>query len=256
MYNLLEYNCIGGKTLSLKDYTFTKKEDYIYYLGHLIILTSKYLNLYDNSINKLGILVNEMDLRKRAKAVVESEKYNDFSSMLGFYTNYLSNLIGDQANFALSYQNYRKSVIKNATTHNIAYVIMDQNQKNKLNEITTSRNWGNHVPVSLINATLEKATETPLGENLKLFSSEFEYYEGIWFIQMYDSALETLNKYKEIFELMKDDYSKLTGKKCELYKQTLRVRNYSDSKIPKISYDIQNKKIKTKEEVQREYEQE
>ncbi|KOS61965.1 hypothetical protein FJQ98_19365 [Lysinibacillus agricola] len=241
--------------MSLKGYTFKDASDFIYYLNHLLILTYNNLEVYERLINKLGRYIEEKNLIGDQQQIITSIDYEEFRAMLGYQSNYLNNLIGDHAAFGCSYQNYRKNIELNAVELNLGYVELSQDQREDLNRVTTARNWGNHVPVSLINSTLQKAYNVPIDLTKPIYTAHFNNYDGAWLIDMYQSSLNSLEGYKIIFETMKEDYSKLTGHPCTIEKQLYEIRDMRDLIIPKISADIQSKKGITNEDIRKEYEQ-
>lgn len=235
--------------MDLKGYTFNNKEDFIYYLRHIIIAVTRNLSTYENQINNLGKYIEERNLIERPKRVVSAELYENYRSLLGFTGNYLSNLFGDTAEYGCSYRNYRKNVKKKAQELGIEYVEFTQAQEEELNKITSNRNWGNHVPVSLIHSTEEKAFGKSIDTNLPIFVATFEKFEGMWLVDLYNSNYGGLQLYKEFFKVAVKDYEKLTGKHCVIFEQSYPVRDMSDLIIPKISVGIQTKKIKTIEDI-------
>ncbi|WP_223700061.1 hypothetical protein [Sutcliffiella deserti] len=242
--------------MTLKDYKFNSKEDFIYYLRSLIILTFKNLETYDKQINQLGELIEEKNVIERPKRLVSANIYKNYRNMLGYTSNYLANLFGDTAEYGSSYQNYRRFIKKKSKQLNLDYLEFSQEQDAELNEITSARNWGSHVPVSLMNSTEDRVYEVEIDTNKPIYVADFEKYEGMWLINLYDESARNLKGYKVLFEMMKEEYSVLTGHPCFVIKQDYPVRDMSDLIIPKISSGIQKKRIKTVEDIKKLYEEE
>lgn len=240
----------GVFSMNLKDYNFDSKEAFIYYIQHLVIIISRALERYEKQIVELQEFIEKNKIAENPEVICSADKYENFKCMLGFSCNYLSNLFGDQAKFGTSYQNYRKNVKKRGGEFDMKHVEFSQEQEQELNQVTTLRDWANHVPVSLINSTMVKSFETKIDTQKPIFIAEFNNYEGMWLITLYDQNSELLQGYKRLFELLKQDYKKLTGSPCIVVKNEIPVRSISDLQIPKISYEIQNKKIKSNQEIQ------
>ncbi len=239
--------------LDLRGYTFNTKEDFLFYIHHLIIGIVKNLDIYTKHIDELGELIEERNLIERPKRVVSAEIYDKFNAMLGNSTSNLSNYFGDAADFGSSYRNYRRYIKKKSEKLEIGYVEFTQEQEEELNKVTTARNWGNHIPVSLIHSTMRKAFEEKIDTSKPIFPAYFEKYQGMWLVSLYEQNYKILQSYKELFELLKKDYEALTGNPCLISKVFHEVRDISDLQIPEISYGIQTKKIKTVEDIKAHY---
>ncbi|MCB5235891.1 hypothetical protein [Niallia circulans] len=242
--------------MDLKAYTFNNKEDFIYYLRDILILATKNISNYERKIKDLGNFIEGRNLIERPKRVVSSEIYEDYRSMLGYTGNYLSNLFGDAAEYGCSYRNYRKNVKKKAKELEIEYITFTQEQETNLNEITSARNWGNHVPVSLIHSTKDKAFGEKIDTRIPIFVPIFEKYQGMWLVDLYNSNYANLSRYKDVFKLVVEEYEKLIGNNCIIFEKSVPVRDMSDLIIPIISSGIQNKEIKTIEDIQKIYQEE
>ncbi|MYL35634.1 hypothetical protein GLW05_18825 [Pontibacillus yanchengensis] len=132
---------------------------------------------------------------------------------------------------------------------NLHYQKLTQDQEEELNSVTTSRNWGSHVPSSLVHSTYKKAFNIEVDIDKPIFITEFKNYQGIWLTSLYEESFKNLQGYKGLFELVKKDYEKLTGNPCIIKCNEYPVRDISDLKIPKISYAIQKKEIKNIEDI-------
>ncbi|WP_163971812.1 hypothetical protein [Oceanobacillus halotolerans] len=239
--------------MNLKGYTFNSKEDFVYYIHQLIIGITNTLKRYERQINELGKYIEEKDLIARPKRVVSTDICENYESMLNYTSSYLMNLFGDQANFGMSYQNYRRHVVKKSKELNLDFVTLTEEQKEELNEITTSRDWGSHVPVSLLHSTSHKALNLTVDANNPIKVAEFEKYQGLWLVSLYDVNFRSLEGLKGMFELVKQDYEKLTGNPCRIVIQKYPIRNINDLMIPIISSGIQRKEIKSIEDIQNIY---
>lgn len=217
---------------------FNTKDDFITYLKHLIILASKGIKRYEEQINQLGSYIEDKKLIERPNCLISSKEYENFKSMLMFSHGYLLNLFGDQSEMGISYQNYRKQLKKKDRTLNFNFLELTEEQKAELNKVTTARDWSHHIPASLMHAQNELALERNLAVVNPIFYSDFQKYRGIWLVDLYRESVENLENFKRLLELLKEDYSVITGDPCMVVPITFEIREIDDLKIPKISYDM------------------
>lgn len=237
--------------MNLKDYKFNAVEDFIVYLQHLIIISANNIKFYETQLNNLNNFIQKEGLKDLPKAVVAAEVYEHYRATLTFPYSQLVNIIGDQAAFGLSYQNYRKAIEKKGKKLQIDYYELSLEEKAELNRITTARDWSSHVPVSLIHST-----ERNLNKERKEYLiniPDFKYYEAEWIISLFEQNNANLKGFKTIFELMKNDYSKITNSSDNISWFKASLRSAGDLIIPKISWGIQTKKIKNKDEIIQKY---
>ncbi|WP_411954778.1 hypothetical protein ACKXGF_02870 [Alkalibacillus sp. S2W] len=236
--------------MSLKNYKFNTKEDFVYYINHLIIGISLSLDGLEEQCRELGDFIEERQLRKRPKRVVSYKTYANYVYILDGPVSDLLNLFGDDAENGSSYRNYRKNVKKKSEDLNIDYVRFTQEQQEQLNKVTTARNWGHHNAVSLINAKKEKVYAEKLDASTPIYIPKYRKCSGRLLVEIYDKHTETLNSFKELFQLLKEDYNKLTGYPCLIYEYEVDQKFDGDSIIPEISANIQTKNINSIEEIQ------
>lgn len=245
----------GGVIMNLKEYVFSTKEDFIHYIQHLIFTISNSIEIYEKHIDELSEYIKDRDLLNRPKRVISPDTFHKYNAMLGSSANQLSNLFGDQADFGCSYQNYRRNIKKKAEELHLRYMAFTQEQQEKLNNVTTARNWYCHIPVSLIHSTKRKAFNQEIDISKPLYLSNFEKYQGAWLTSLHLQDKASLEGYKELFELLKQDYKELTGFPCLIQKVNYAVRPIEDMIIPEISFGIQSKKIKTVDAIRAYYQE-
>ncbi|PAE06396.1 hypothetical protein CHI12_16610 [Terribacillus saccharophilus] len=240
--------------MNLKGYKFNTKEDFVYYIQHLIYGISKTMDIFEKHLNELETYIKDRDLAERPKRVISPDIHDRYNSMLGNSSNQLLNYFGDQAELGCSYQNYRKNIKKKSKELNLSYIEFTQEQEEELNNVTTSRNWSNHIPVSLIHSTKRKAFGEEIDVTKPISISVFEKYEGAWLIDLHLQEKNSLDAFKALFELLKKDYKELTGFPCLIQRNTYSLRPIEDLVIPEISFGIQSKKIKTVDDIKAYYE--
>lgn len=242
--------------LNLKKYPFNTSEDFVHYIHHLIVGIYKSIESYEMQFNDLGNFINERNLKERPKRLVSATTYENYVYLLGGPVDTILNLFGDNANDGISYRNYRKNVKDKSKDLNIDYLEFNQEQEEQLNRLTTIRNWGHHQAVSLIHSQREKAFEEKIDTSMPICIPEYQKYHGSWLVKLYERQCEGLISYKELFKLLKQDYEKLTGSPCLVYKQDVEIRKSDESIVPIISAGIQTKTIKTTEDIQKIYNEE
>jgi len=244
-----------GINVSLKEYKFNTKQDFIYYINHLIVGISKSIDALEEQYIDLGEYIEERNLRDRPNRVILYKTYEKYLYLLDGPVGDLLNLFGDNAEYGSSYKNYRKNIKKKSKELNIDYVIFTQEQEAELNAVTTARDWGHHAAVSLINSTEEKAFGAILDASHPIYIPKYKKCSGRMLVNWYDSHTKSLEGYKRLFELLKKDYNKLTGYPCIILKEVLNDKFDDDLIISKISANIQTKIIKTNEDIQNVYNQ-
>ncbi|QNU68085.1 hypothetical protein EHE19_006500 [Ruminiclostridium herbifermentans] len=118
-----------------------------------------------------------------------------------------------------------------------------------INQINNDRNWGSHIPESLLVAQMEivkkKIEEHPgryAAINNPIRIVEFEYYEGAWLVDLYREATNNIKRFERVLQQMKKDYSILIGKSMHIEKVLINTRPIGDLDIPQISNEIQQNK--------------
>ncbi|MGE6756040.1 hypothetical protein ACQKFO_21805 [Rossellomorea sp. NPDC071047] len=225
--------------MTLKKFNFETESDFIFYLKNLLILSFRNINIYETHIRELEQHIEEKKLVERPKRVVSSKTYEDFKARLTNTHSYILNLFGDQSELGTSYQNYRKAAKKKK----ISLLDLSDEQQSELNDITTSRDWSSHIPASLLNSSKERRSNLEIRGPISL--PEFTKYRGIWLVSLYEDSYRNLQDFKGIMDLLKQEYEALTGEPCIISTFNMEVREIDELSIPKLSWLIQDKKIKT-----------
>lgn len=236
--------------MTLKEFKFSTEEDFLYYLKILIILAHKTVNRYEEQVKELEEYIQEHNLIERPKRVVSYKVYEDFRAKLSYTSTYILNLFGDESEFGTSYKIYRKKAKKRG----IKILDLNDEQLAELNEVTTSRDWVCHIPASLLHSSIDRAFNLRVNEGPISFP-EFKRYRGIWLITLFEKCCKNLEGYKGLLNLLKKEYEVLTGEPCIIMPFKEEIREIDDLQIPEISWLIQNKKIKSIEDIKKRYEQ-
>jgi hypothetical protein len=234
--------------LTLKQFKFSDKEDFIYYLRELILLVHKNVVKYEEQVQELELYIEEHKLIERPNRVISPKVYADFRGRLLFISNYLLNAFGDQADLGISYQNYRKAARK----QNIKLLDLSDEEQAELNSLTTSRDWSAHIPASILHSSEERAKN--LRQKGPITYPEFKKFQGIWLVSLYEESYKSLQGFKKWKGILMNEYTSLTDEPCMIVPFSIDVREISDLEIPEISWLIQTKKIKSISEIKEYYE--
>lgn len=164
-----------------------------------------------------------------------------------FLSNYLLNAFGDQADMGVSYQNYRKTARK----QNIKLLDLSDEEQAELNSMTTARDWSNHIPASLLNSSDERANT--LRQKGPITYPEFKKFHGLWLVSLFEESYEMLQGFEKWKSILMKEYYILTGEPCVIESFSVDTRSITDLEIPRISWLIQTKKIKSVSEMKEYY---
>lgn len=232
-------------TNNLKTYKLDKKEDYILYLRHLIIVAHKHMVIYKRYLDNLEKYINKNEYDKKTEILIRPEVYLENQDKINNTLTYLLNLFADDTGIAMSYKKFRRYANKKKIKElQLGLDELDDEMKDIIMQFNNLRNWSSHVPESLFTAQLEIVKKYNL-ENYFMndYSTirilEFEYYEAAWIVDLLKENKNIYSGCSKIFQQMKRDYSKLTGISMRIEKKYYKVRPLKDMDIPKISFEIQ-----------------
>lgn len=227
---------------NFKRFQLDKKDDFIMYLRHLIIAGDKLKKRFKTYLDQLDEIIVQHNLREDPNKKVLSRYYNENNDKInGVYATIL-NLIGDRTETAMSYKKFREL----AERRDFGLTDLNEQLKEDLKMFNHARNWGLHIPESILNARLELAAEgvAELHEN-PLYVPVFTYYEGKWLIDLHRSHINVLTAIDRVFQQMKRDYSVLIEESMRLQRIQYDVRKFEgEIDIPRISFEMQLKKYK------------
>lgn len=120
---------------------------------------------------------------------------------------------------------------------------------NILNQFNDCRNWSLHIPESLFTSQIELTKKMYEDDpsiiqapNNPIYDSKFLLYSSEWLTDLLKENKHLYDGFSKAFLQMKKDYSKLIGEDMYFQKRYYDIRELADMDIPKISYQIQQKK--------------
>lgn len=235
----------------LKNYDLETKENYIIYLKELIILTHKHMMSHKRYIMELNDILEKNNYKEFPTAKIDEIVYEDINDKISNVSNKILNLLGDQTKTAMSYRKFR-ILAQKRMEKGLELGLQDLSKEiwTRIDEFNNWRNWGLHVPESLLTARLEFMNEEITSGRAEvppkkiITIAKFDYYEARWLISLQEEAKNAHNCYSQVFQQMKKDYSMLVGESMRIEYVRYDVRPTSDLNIPRVSMKIQQRKYK------------
>lgn len=185
---------------------------------------------------------------------LEGMTYENLRNKINYLDIFLFNLFADESKFSMSYRKLRKQLDKNGYREKWMLPELPQAILELLNQLNNLRNWGAHIPESMLFAEFEVAEKynKPLSKDLIVrFSTPitvniYNRYKKEWFEDLFNESQLLQESYSKLLQQMKRDYSKLIGKSVEILTRIHDTpRPNEESKdIPGISFEMQNKTYK------------
>ncbi|PGL82602.1 hypothetical protein CN931_14455 [Bacillus sp. AFS054943] len=227
--------------MSNKSFSLQSKNDYIVYLRFLIISSYKSLSSYKKYLSQTEAIIADKKLKERPDSVISHDTYEESRAKLLFVANKLLNIYGDHSNYGMSYKKFREKV-KKAKTLALELPNLDEETKTHLNNLNSMRNWGNHIPESLLISALEISPSLHEPPFSPFTITMFEKCSGQWLISLYEESLRNIELYQNIHAQMMLDYTALIGEFPVILPINPGVRNLDDLEIPTTSWNIQQSK--------------
>ncbi|KAA0781923.1 hypothetical protein [Bacillus sp. BB56-3] len=224
--------------MSKKAFNLKSKNDYIVYLRHLIIPSYKSLSLYKKYLAQVEEIIENKKLNERPNSIISNDIYEESKAKLLFVANHLLNIYGDHSNFAMSYKKFREKAKKDKS---ISLILpnLDEETKSNLNNLNSMRNWGSHIPESLLISQIE-LNPGLLSPPFNPFTvAIFENCSAQWLLSLYEESLRNAELYQKIHTQMMLDYSALIEEFPVLIPVDPGVRTLDDLQIPATSWNIQ-----------------
>ncbi len=236
-----------------KNFKLITTDDFIIYLNFLIILMKMELDKYHYYLLQIDDKINKINLTKENNANISPNDYNDYNDKFRSVSHYILNLVGDDTKGAMSYKRFRRTLEKNAVALSLNADPLDKKIIKLLDYFNTIRNWGLHIPESLLNAhlisTKKEFNQEPRGIILTHLNpigiAEYNYYEGKYLLDLYDENKIFYKKSIEVFHQMKKDYSNMIGKHIKIEKVTNAIKRFEIIKNNEISLKMQMKTYKS-----------
>lgn len=230
-------------------YKFNTLDDFVIYLGELIKSTYTNLRWHKIYLTEMEKKIDDLKLLQDKNIEISERIYIDARNRIGFLNDDLLNLIGDDSDKALSYKKFRRNIDKN---ENLGITIpkLPEEIIEILNQMNVNRNWGLHIPESLVIAQMEmfeKAKSKSKATSWRfnpIAITEFVHYNGQWLVDLFNENTLLHTGFFKVFQQMKKDYSCLIGTSMEIEIKQHECRPLEDMDIPKISYEMQTNKYK------------
>lgn len=234
-----------------KYFALDKKEDFIEYLLFLINHTQIYMKSHKRYLKEMEQIIENMGLRENPSKKINPTMYDDLRNKISTPGNMLLNILGDETKTAISYRKFRVIVKRRMKKNKLDIGLEELPEEiwEILKELNICRNWGLHIPESLLVAEVEtrKMAEKEKGvvfiRNYNpIKNTVYNYYEGGWIVDLYEECAHIHSGFSKVFQQMKKDYSKLIGESMRMENIIFDTRPLKDMNIPKISTLIQRGK--------------
>lgn len=235
-----------------KNFEFRSKEDFIFYLRDLVISVYKAIKSLDFYLSEIKEDIEKYDLHENEKKLIPSQLYESHRDKIENVKSRIVNLLGDHSTGAMSYKKFRYEVEKyQRGTSNLQTAEITEEMRVELNNLNVVRNWLHHIPESMLISQIE-IIKLKYGEDYfkhlapfnPVYITDFEFYEALWLLDLYNDSLEGKALYRKIHQQMKRDYTKLTGTTFSKESRKLKVRPFEDISLVQMSMSMQRKEFK------------
>lgn len=216
-----------------KVFILDSKENAIIYLKDLITSTYIVLRTYNRYLKDLNELIEKHDLKGVKKKKMSADIYIDYNYKIQNAASTLLNLIGDHTKDAMSYKKFRYDIDKNNNL-NLGLKELDSDMKELLKEFNNCRESGLHIPEALLIEQIETIEKSINKEcngvkyNNLIKIVEAIYYEGEWFIDLYNETKHMATGFSKVLQQMKRDYSILIDETMRIEVKQIELRPFID----------------------------
>jgi hypothetical protein len=225
----------------MKIYKFREKEDYIFYLSEIISDTVKYKERLKRYLTEINDLVA---LNPDAK-VIDAFTYESVSDKAKAILYYLFNLLGDESKSAISYRKFRKRLVKGAPCLGTKFDTLTNEEAQISNSFNQHRNWGLHIPESLLTNKREifEITGVEIDKYKETVPLEvYEYFEIEYLTSLKTELADVVSSVEVLENRMMQDYLKLAGVHFQVSLIHLKVKPYKIMDVVQASLNTQTKK--------------
>ncbi|MFA4134465.1 MULTISPECIES: hypothetical protein [unclassified Brevibacillus] len=237
-----------------KRFDLNTKIDFIYYLRFLIVAVDKRLRGLKQHLNELKRDMERLGVAEYSQRKIPAYVYERHNDALQYAPGYLLNLIGDHSESAASYKKFRE-IAERRISRGADWSLpkLSDEIKDAIKRLNNARNWGLHVPESLINAQIESAREVygidaraeALTNPELIKVNFFTYFNSEWLLSLYHSEMSNYEEFRNVYQQMKRDYSSLVGSSVRIEPVHHDLRPFEDEiLIPQTSFLMQNRKFK------------
>ncbi|CDT85897.1 hypothetical protein BCT42_14575 [Vibrio lentus] len=227
----------------MKIYAFSSKQDYIFYLSQIIADTIKYKERLKRYLKEIDELVKTSGDSK----VIDAVLYESVSDKSKAILYYLFNLLGDESKGAVSYRKFRKLLVKGSPCLGVVFEKLNSEETQVSNSFNRHRNWGLHIPESLLTNEREmhEITGAVIDENMGTIPLEvYEYFDIKYLTSLQLELKDVVSSVEVLEERMMQDYLKLVGVDFQVSFYNLKVKPYAIMEVVQASFDTQTKKRK------------
>jgi hypothetical protein len=222
----------------MKAYKFKEKEDYIFYLSEIVSDTAKYK---DKLQRYLGEIDQILESKPNAEKV-ETVFYEAISDKINANFLYIFNLLGDESKSAISYRKFRKLLVKGHPCLNATFDKLTNEEARVSNEFNQHRNWGLHIPESLLTnkrkiLKIDSDLIAKYKESVRL--EVYEYFDIEYLTALREQTDDVIQNIEILEWRMKDDYSKLAETGYSLSLVRFKVKPYEIMDIVQASLNTQ-----------------
>ena len=219
-----------------KIFNLTNREDYIYYLSEIII---DFIT-YKNRLLMYQLEMSDLIEKNKDKKIIEIYLYQSISDRIKSLFYYIFNLIGDETKLAISYRKFRKRFYKNRVHLGLRIEDLSEEYKQILNNFNKHRNWGLHIPESLIVQKknflkIDYAFINKYKKNIAV--PHYEFFEIEYLEKLNEETIEILSELGKLEKKIFEDYGLLVNEPFEINIEMQQVKPYKIMDIVKASFD-------------------
>ncbi|AQR93101.1 hypothetical protein [Clostridium saccharoperbutylacetonicum] len=258
-----ENNGIKPQQKNYKRFSLDSRLQFIKYLNKLICQVLRQLDKYKKYEQELEDIINEHILLDKDDNLVSAKninayEYESIDAKLHNVSMELVKIIGDNTNDSASYLKFRRMLEKN--TIELPFNQLSEEIQSYLKDVNDLRNWMFHNPESLYVSEEEYAKASIPADFRPYVTMSFRSSPIIilspeeYSIEMAFSLLKHSTKRIEVFDKilanMVNDYELILGKRLDIQYKKIPLRTLDDDStdIVQLSYAIQKKKYKGREE--------
>ena len=219
-----------------KIFNLTNKEDYIFYLSEIII---DFIT-YKNRLSIYQLEMNTLIEKNKDKKIIDIYLYQSISDRIKSLFYYIFNLIGDETKLAVSYRKFRKRLYKNKAHLALAIEDLSEEETQIINNFNKHRNWGLHIPESLI---VQKKDFLKIDYDFinkhknNIAVPHYEFFEIEYLEKLNVETIEVLSELKKLEKRIFKDYRLLVNEPFEVKIEIQQVKPYKIMDIVKSSYE-------------------
>ena len=224
----------------LKQFSLKSKEECIVYLQNIIAIGVKTLDNHKRVIKELEEIISQY----KPDENIPVEIYDGMLNKISGIEYYMLNLWGDGQASSISYFKFRNLVEKLNKKYklNIELYIMNEEEEKILKKFNLLRNWGNHIPESLLTSEIEMIKQGKAFGHTKnpIEVCFYKYVTYDYMEDMLNGGILLHKEAKRMLQCAKKDYSLLIGESVRINKiYTDKAKKLSDMCATELSAKVQ-----------------